>query len=571
MLIAQKTKLLLLSIFTLLLFSFAGCGTTNQVSVNELDSKAQMAIASEMSYQDSRIDAETSILNKRITIAFNNAPVYVAVKRVADKAGLKFDTTFTPSSEYRVTMSFSGTVLEFLDLVYKQSGVDYKLRNGILSVFNPEFIDREYRAAGCGSNTQKIAISLKGVPPSKVFDYFTEKRKFNVEYDTRFYNVSGNSPEQAMLNNVNFFWDGCDEKEAIYRFAKANDLDVEFKGAKSFIVRDYKTIKLDVPTYFKLDFTSSDGSVGGSSGGGSGGAKLSETDDSKKDIQDLLETYLSPNGKAFLANRGYLVVTDTPSKISEIRKILQKEIASQQSIDLSISIIRVDISDDFKNGVDWSLAFKNLGEKLNIRNLAAGLNYANTVEGGLSISGLSYNKQQVIDILSRYGNAKIVRDYTVSTRSGILSTFKAVQRIPYVTTSVINNGQTSQTTAEAKEVEAGLILNVKPTLSQNNEMVNFAIDATMSEYLGDKIFDVNGGKYVLPQIVSNVVQLPANVSMNKTVILTGLKLRSVERGKEGIPELSRLDMVGGLFGSNTEAGKVSEFLIVLSPKSARRY
>lgn len=551
-----------------LTFGITGC-VSPQKRVSDLENKRSLAVQSEASYKSSLLNMQEPKLGKHISINFKNTPAYLAVQKVAKSVGLKFDTTFAPSSEYRVTTSFSGTVDEFLDVVYRQTGVQYKYRNGLLGVFNKDYVTKEYRAKSCSEKgAKKFEIALRNVPPSKVFDYFIENRDYGVSYDTKYLNVSGNDIEKKTVNNVNFFYKGCDEREAISKFAKATDLSAKFTGKNAFVVQDYETIKLDVPSYFNLKFQSSGSGIGD---GDQSGTNLTEEEDYQKELQDLVATYLSPDGKAFLSKRGYLVVTDRPSNIKEIKGIVQKEVRAQQSMDLSISIIRVDVNDDFKNGVDWSVALQELGENLNIRNLNMGISYADAVEGGLTISGISNNKEQIIKVLGKYGNTKIVRDYTVSTRSGILSTFKAVQKIPYITTSVIQNGTVAQTVAEAKEVEAGLIINIKPTLSQNNEMVNFAIDVTVSEYQGDKSFNVDGGEFLLPQIASNKIQMPANVPLNKTVILTGLKLKDSSANREGIPYLSNLDHVGGLFGVNEEAGQASEFLLVVTPKVARRY
>jgi len=569
----KKTRTFQTVAVVLLLQFLNSCANTPHTTMEQLIQKRTSQSQDEQSYLNSLGNMTDPKLGRHISMNFKNEPIYLAVRRVAKAVGLKFDTTIAPSSEYRVTASYNGTVAGFLDLAYRQTGVEYKFRNGLLGVFNESYITREYRTIGCGTKgAKKFEIALRSVPPSKVFDYFIENRDFSVTYDTKYSNVSGTETSKKSVDSVNFFYKGCDEKEAITRFGSANNLAIKFTGEKSFTVKDYEMAKLDVPTYLKLKFDSGGAGIGGEEGGGgTSGTTLTEEEDYEKEMATMVSGYLSPDGKAFLSKRGYLVVTDRPNSIKDIKKIVQKEVVAQQSMDLSISIIRVDVSDNFENGVDWNLALNELGRNLDIRNLTSSLNYTGSVEGGLSISGIVNNKSSILKVLSKYGNAKIVRDYSVSTRSGILSTFKAVQQIPYVTTSVIQNGQTAQTVAEAKSVEAGLILNVKPTFSQNNEVVNFAIDVTVSEYDGDKVFIVNGGEYKLPQISTSKIQMPANVGINKTVILTGLKLKNGEINREGIPRLSNIDTIGGLFGSNIENAQASEFLLVVTPKVSRRY
>ncbi|HHO42479.1 MAG TPA: hypothetical protein ENN12_03870 [Epsilonproteobacteria bacterium] len=566
--------ILLSSIVSVTLFGLSGC-TNNSLSIDKasnkidrLESQGQKYLHNSPPYEKSLITVANEKMNKTIKMSCKNMPVYLAVRRATEHIGLKFDTTFTPSKEYKITTNFNGTFNDFIEMVYNQTGVQYKYRNGLITVFNKEYIDKEYRAKTCSmKGAEKIEITLRAIPPIKVFDYFIENRNFDVTYDTKYVNLTQNEPEKEALSNVNFFYKGCDEKEAIIKFATANNLSVEFTGDKAFTVRDYEFAKFDIPSYFTMSFTSSGSGVGENA---ETGTSLSENEDFRKEFKDLVATYLSEYGRAYLSNRGYLVVTDRPKAIKEIKKIVQKELLAQQSMDLSVSIIRVSVNDTYQGGIDWSLALRELGKDLGVRNLNVGLSYANGVEGGLGISGIINNKEQIVKVLSKYGNTKITRDYSVSTRSGMLSTLKSVQKIPYVTTSVVMDGQTAVTTAEAKEAEAGIVINIKPTLSRNNELVNFSIDATVSEYLGDKVFKVNGGDYVLPQLAANKIQMAATVPMDQTVILTGLKLKNAKNNNEGVPGLSKLNIIGGAFGSDKKDAEYSEFLLLLTPTAAKR-
>jgi len=542
---------------------FTGCGN-NQLKMDALGKDRVKMLEGERSYQSSIAPQQNPKLYKKVTGSFFKTPVYVAMKKIAKKAGLHFDKTFAPSNKYRITTIFNGTVEDFLHVIKKQSGVDYRFSNGMIEVFNKNYIEKQYRSKRCGGKGQgAIKIDLKSVPPRKVFEHFSKRFKIDISYDEKFFNVSGNKTSLKALPSVSFKYRGCDPREAIVKFAKANDLDIAFSGKNEVVVRDYKTAQLDIPTYYKSKFQSTGGSIG--NGNDQAGNTLSENLDYQKEIESLISTYLSPEGKAFFSNRGFVTITDVPSAVNSLRNILRKEVNSQEPIHLSISIIRLDLNDNYEQGVDWNIALRGLGKGLNIRDLSIGTSYAGGITGGLEVGGISNNKDQVLKMLSKYGKTKIVRDYSGRTRSGILSTFKSVRKIPYVTTSVINNGTTTERVAEAKEVEAGIIINVKPTLAQSNELVHLAMDAVISEYLGDKKFNVGGDEFLLPEISSNHIQMPVTVRMNHTVILTGLRLRTTKGSNEGIPELSRQPIVGGLFGKNSQEASISEFLILVTP------
>ena len=571
----NKIKQVSVTIGSICLLGLAllGCART----VNDIEATNKASFSKESSYIKAikGSNEAKNLAQRKIKANFIDSSVYYAVSQIAKAEGIPFDKGFRPASDYKVTMNYKGTLGGFLDLIYNETGIQYRYRNGLLSVFNKKDVEQGYKPRGCGKGSRRINIALNDVEPSQVFKHFSKKYGFNFSFQTRFYNLGTSNGNKEAMRNVSFYYKGCDRMDALRRFIRANDLTMKITSKNNVQVMDYVIAELDLPTYYNIDFSSSDGGIGdgGEGGSGTGGSSISTKENFKEEFMAYIKQYLTPGkGQVYPSGRGYLTIMDKPSVVREVRKLVRTERRRQGAIDLSVSIIRVDTKDELSMGVDWNKALTSIADKWGFQTLVASVNSADKVGGGLSIGGTKDGLSQLVKALQTYGNTKIVRDYHIKTRSGILSTFKAVDQIPYITTSVVTSNGTSEISTEAKIAEAGLVINIIPTLSSKGEIVNLATNIKVSEYQGDKIFNVNGDEFKLPKISSNTLDMPARVHMNESVILTGLKLKKGSMSKEGVPGLSQAGgLMGGLFGYNQQDVGVAEFLIVVTPKSVVRY
>lgn len=576
----MKKTIKTLGLVFALIYAFNGCTRTTPL----IDKDIEEAKMEESAYRKAmnNEDKAKRIMDLKIKAEFVKSSVYYAVSQIASSLDVKMDNDFKPASSYKVTMDFEGTFGEFLDVIYNETGIKYKYRNGVLSVFNKNEVERSYTVKPCSKSSKRITIALDGVEPSQVFKYFSQNYNMNFTFHTKFYSLNENANGMPRLGNVSLFYKGCDEMQALRNFVRANDLKVEVASGKNIEVYDYDEAQIDLPTYFDLNFQSGGTGMSGggsqSSGGTAGGMGSTTTvttnEKFKEEFQRYVEQYLTPSmGKVYASNRGYLTVMDKPSVVKQIKKLVREEKRRQDSVFLTVNVIRVDLKDTLAMGVDWNVALGNIADRYGYSILTAGYNYADKVEGGLNITGTKNGLTNMVNALQEYGNSKIVRSFSVKTRSGILNTFKAVDEIPYVTTSTIQSSAgVAETTAEAKVAEAGLTINIMPTLADKSESVNLATNIEVSEYQGDKVFIVNGSEYRLPQISTNQLSTPAKVHVGETIVLTGLKLKTVKEGKEGVPGFSQVPSVlGGLFGHNKDTKNTSEFLIVVGIDKARDY
>jgi len=488
---------------------------------------------------------------KDISLNARNQWVHTVAQSIARQKGIALDKSFIPSKEYRITAKGRYSFDDALGVIRRQAEVDYIVDDGYLKIKNKDFINAHTVSnKGCGGKSGKpFSLSLKDAPLSRIFGYFIERKGYTIQYDLHY------SDTIDAIPSISFNYRGCSVRDALSRIAKQTDLKITFKKGKEVIVRDYDMIKASVPSYYKVQFDSSSNAIGKAK---QTGTRLSDSLDQAREFKSMLQTFMSPFGKAYLSNKGYIIVEDKPSYVKRIKKVLNKELMAQEGIDLSVTIVSVELKDNYKSGVDWQKVLDEgkirFGTSSFTDNVEAfSLKY---IPGG---AGSPVTK--ALEVLGEYGKTKIVKKHHLTTKSGIIATLKAVEIIPYITeTSTVQDG-VAQVEKEAKSVESGIIMNIKPNV--DGRQVNMNVDITVSEYLGDKEFS-DGFK--LPMMKTNNIQAPITSTLGETVLLTGISFSSDSIGFTGIPHGQRTGIASTLFGKNNDDISRTEYLIFITAK-----
>jgi type II secretory pathway component GspD/PulD (secretin) len=143
------------------------------------------------------------------------------------------------------------------------------------------------------------------------------------------------------------------------------------------------------------------------------------------------------------------------------------------------------------------------------------------------------------------------------------------QQVPIVTSSTINPGGTSNTiatnTIQYKDI--GIILKIKPQVNESG-LVALEISQEISTF---KLIEISKGQN---DIIINKTEAATNLVVHdgQTIVIGGLIREDKSNDNAGIPFLSRIPLLGYLFGTTTKNTTRNELIILLTPrviKSAR--
>ena len=187
--------------------------------------------------------------------------------------------------------------------------------------------------------------------------------------------------------------------------------------------------------------------------------------------------------------------------------------------------------------------------------------------GGLTaLIGVSKSLDIIVHALESTGRFHITSRPMVFTSNNKKATIASGSQIPvpgtiqsgYGGTNTINNGLVSNTNVEYKDVL--LKLEVLPLINSERE-VTLDIVQQVNNLAGSK----NIGGNDIPTITTRAIQTTVSVANEATVVLGGLVTESEDKSKAGIPILSRIPVVGALFGNKKKDISRTELIVLIRP------
>lgn len=333
---------------------------------------------------------------------------------------------------------------------------------------------------------------------------------------------------------------------------------------------------------------SSGGGFGGSGSGSSGGGSRGNTLQAP-DVSTAPESILV--GRTLLVADNItnsIVVQGTPASVEIIEKLLDEVDVKADQVMISCVFGQLALDKGYSFGVDYA---RTLGSKFAGR---GGSGSSNGFSPGAGIDspptdGIPLNPFSAFDPgnlatttgLGLYGRVgkhlhiylqaaqdqnrfKVLARPTIFTSNNQKGTITSGTRIAIPTNTVQYSGTNSPSTSfEYQDVD--LSLEVIPLINSKDEI-------TLQIYLVSNDIGQNRpvgalgeGQLEIPDIIKRELLTTVTVPNNETIALGGLITNRDEKGRSGIPILSQIPLIGGLFGKETSGKKSDELLIFIRP------
>ncbi len=267
-----------------------------------------------------------------------------------------------------------------------------------------------------------------------------------------------------------------------------------------------------------------------------------------------------------------LLIVATPAEYAVIESALRKLDVAARQVMIEMVIAEVSLTDNFQFGVEWyfrngaNQAGGNFRRGTTVGNL---FDTAATVAGaGLAarVPGFNYllagafpgGIQAALSLLGTAGNTKIVANPQVAALDNQKSTIKVGDRIP-ITQQTLVGGTTNAVTTTSQYIDTGVLVSVTPRINAGG-LVTMEIQAEVSNP-GDV---TTAGE--APPINTRSLQSMVAVQSGDTLVMGGLIRDTKAQGSEGIPWLSKLPVVGGLFGAQDIKDTRSELVLFVTPR-----
>jgi type II secretory pathway component GspD/PulD (secretin) len=221
---------------------------------------------------------------------------------------------------------------------------------------------------------------------------------------------------------------------------------------------------------------------------------------------------------------------------------------------IEVVIAEVDRNKSFSLGINASGSHKNgLGDSTS-GSLSSGLGLGDFVAQVMKVGNPAFTAQ--LSLASAKGEARILSRPVVLAANNEEAEILVGSQQPFIQVSQTQVGAVAQNQVVQYQ-PVGTRLIVRPTISSDG-YVTLDVTQEVNQATTQVVFNA-------PVISTRSVRTRLLVRDNQTVVLGGLSDHEHDKNSGGIPILSSIPIIGGLFGSTSRSTTDSEFFLFLTP------
>ena len=262
-----------------------------------------------------------------------------------------------------------------------------------------------------------------------------------------------------------------------------------------------------------------------------------------------------------------LLILASPSDYETIQGALRQLDVARRQVSVEVLVAEVTLSDELRFGIEWFVNARNntvgalrdaTGALPRLPALGAGVDPRSLVPtgGGLQLInvGPGGDIRAVLHALGTDGRSKVIS----TPRVMVLDNEKAMINVGdqiSVDTGASTGVTTGGTVVTTKQyLSTGIILTVTPRINAGGR-VTLDVNQEVS----------SPGEGANPTISTRKAQTVVTVSSGETIPLAGLISETNLSGSSGVPLLSKIPLIGGLFGTQSLTKKRTELVILITP------
>ncbi|HTM20735.1 MAG TPA: type II secretion system secretin GspD [Kofleriaceae bacterium] len=270
-----------------------------------------------------------------------------------------------------------------------------------------------------------------------------------------------------------------------------------------------------------------------------------------------------------------LLVRASPAQWESIRRAIDRLDTMPVQVHIEAQVVEVKLTGELSYGVSWFFgnqvgASAPAGDRAHLHALAEHYHSIHNLgsiitDAGSAFTFLGPSAEAIISTLDSVSDLRVLSAPSVLVRNNVEANFNSGQQIP-VASTIINNGSNTNTDNAYSQVQfrqTGISLTVKPRVSADGMVF---MDITQ---------DVSSPSASGPVVAGNVsvdnnkLHTEVAVQDGETVMLAGLIKTENAKGSNGFPGLSRLPVIGALFGNQTRNSNRNEVLVLITPRVVR--
>ena len=267
-----------------------------------------------------------------------------------------------------------------------------------------------------------------------------------------------------------------------------------------------------------------------------------------------------------------VIVTTYPRLWKEIEETIKKLDKMPRQVLIEVLAAEVTLTDDTKLGVEWAVR----SGRFDVSSSPSGLLPGRPAQSLIALGGavpLGFNVftfaadkfLAALNALASENRVNVLSNPSIMTTENRKAVINVSTSVPIVTSQqvpVATGGITGNAITQTVEYrDAGIILTVTPRIGEQGT-VALDVKQEVNEVGENEPPPINSPRFTKREAETSVVLLN-----NQTLVLGGLIQNKRTRIRIGIPWLSRIPIVGYLFGSTEEKIEKTELLLLITPRT----
>jgi type II secretion system protein D len=321
-------------------------------------------------------------------------------------------------------------------------------------------------------------------------------------------------------------------------------------------------------------------------GGNTGGGQSFSEELSTQSVDTTPKAVTIGNAKIIADQRANtIIILGNREVVVKVQKLLNEMDVSAPQVALGTVIGEMRLQNEERFGVDWFQRFKRFDSRPGSSGGAGGISSS----GGSTLEQLAdftqalgsvasgsgtgvfinagFGLSAIVSALEGTGRFRAISRPTVFTSNNKKAIIASGEEIPVPVSTISTNngggiiggGLAQQSNIQFKKV--ALQLEVVPLINSEKE-VTLDILQKVDNAQGFTLIDGNR----IPNIATRYIKTTVTAPNCSTIILGGLIIEDKDRNTNGVPVLSRIPVVGGLFRNTQKTKNRSELIILMRPE-----
>lgn len=320
------------------------------------------------------------------------------------------------------------------------------------------------------------------------------------------------------------------------------------------------------------------GGMSGGLGSGSSGGSLQLGRREGGNASVSFEVDGSQVGVAAVEETNSILVRSSAPAWRSIKQVIEKLDVMPMQVHIEAQVAEVQLGGKLQYGVNWYLeraatdwGFDNISpteqenpDFPNKWSTVAGAVNPISADGTRAFGGLTWmlvkrGAGAIISALDSVTNVQMLQTPSIMVRNNEEATLNVGDRVPVNSTS-INTGFGSDTAyTNVQYLDTGTILKIRPRVTKEG-----TVFVDVVQEISNASYPQGAGSN--PTISTRKAKTTAMMQSGDTTMIAGLINDQHTRGSNGIPGLSRIPVIGGLFGQQSTNKARTEVIIFLTAK-----